>query len=122
MKRSLKALSLRLFALLVCTVPPIIATLSYFPIWRARGEGAALSGFTVLLLLISAYPLVKAVKRLLSSPSVFTVWLLLFLTFLIIRSIAYEMTVISFVGFVSNLIGACIFKITQRGSENESAA
>lgn len=119
MNDSLKRAILKLFALLVCTVPPIVATVSYFPVWKGRADGSVLSGFTVLLLLISAYPLLKAMKRLLSSPSVFTVWLLLFLTFLLIRSIAYEMTVISFVGLISNLIGACLFKISRREVKNE---
>lgn len=119
MTSAFKRLFLRLFAIAVCTVPPVIATLTFFPVWKSRGSGALLSGFTVLLLLICAYPLIKALKRALSSPSVFTVWLLLFLGFALIRSIANEMTVISFVGLTSNLIGACIFKLSCRGVKNE---
>ena len=119
MKRSLKNSSLRIFALAVCTVPATVATLSCFPVWKTRSSGALLCGFTVLLLLVCAYPLVKAVKRFFNAPSVFTVWLLLFLGFMLVQSIAYEMTVISFVGMVSNLAGAFLFKLSRRGVNNE---
>ena len=119
MKVTLKRLLLRLLALAICTLPPIIATLSFFPVWKNRGGGAVLSGFAVLLLLICAYPLIKSLKRALSSPSVFTVWLLLFLIFALVRSIADEMTVVSFVGLTSNIIGACLFKLSYRGVNDE---
>ena len=122
MNSTLKKGLLKLIAFTVCTVPPIVATLTYFPLWKSRGGMAVISGFTVLLILISAYPLVKALKRVLSSPSIFTVWLFLFLTFALIRSIAYEMTVISFVGFLSNLIGACLFRLARREVKNENSS
>lgn len=110
----------RLSAIIICTVPVAIVTLNYFPVWKSRGNGALLSGFTVLLLVLCFYPTVKALKRYLRSPSVFTVWLLLFLAFMIVKSIAYEMCVISFVGMLSNLIGAIIFKACRRRMKNES--
>ena len=113
MKYSAKNLLLRTFALAVCTLPAAIATLCYFPIWKSRSSGSLLSGFTVLLLLVCAYPTVKAIKRLFRTPSVFTVWLLLFLGFSLVKSIAYEMTVISFVGMISNMIGALLFKLSR---------
>lgn len=109
-----KSFFLKLIALLVCIVPTVIATLSYFPVWKSRSSGALLSGFTVLILLICFSPLLKAVKRFLISPSVFTVWLVLFVTLVLIRSIAYEMTVISFVGMISNLFGSLLFKLSRR--------
>jgi hypothetical protein len=38
-------------------------------------------------------------------------WLLIFALFALVRSIADEMTVISFVGFISNSFGAALFKL-----------
>ena len=114
MNLSYKRLLLRIFAIAICTIPAAIATLNYFPIWKNRSSGALLSGFTVLMLLVCSYPLVKAIKRLFSTPSVFTIWLLLFVGFTLLKNIAYEMTVISFVGMVSNLIGAFLFKLSRR--------
>lgn len=116
MTRSPKALILKLFALALSTLPVAIATLSYFPIWKSRGVSALLSGFTVFLLLICFYPLIKVIKRFFKSPSVFTIWLLLFILFSVVDSIAYEITVISFVGMISNFLGSVTFRIA-RGLE-----
>lgn len=111
MNQRLKFLLLNLFALILCTVPVIIATLSYFPLWKERGSGAVLSGFTVFVLLLCIYPLFKLLKMLFRSPSVWMGWLLIFALFALVRSIADEMTVISFVGFISNSFGAVLFKL-----------
>ena len=114
MKATPKSLILKGIGLISCILPVTIATLGYFPVWKSRGAGELVSGFTVFLLIICVYPLIKAIKRLLRSPSVFTVWLLLFITFMLIDSIAHEMTVISFVGMISNLIGSVFFKLARK--------
>ena len=82
--------------------------------------GAVLSGFALILLLLSFVPLFKLVKKMLESPAAHTMWLICFILFFCLSKIADEMTVISFVGFVSNLIGAAIFKLADRRiGENE---
>ena len=105
---------LKLLGLAICTVPVAMATLTYFPIWHTRGSGELMSGFCAFLLILCIYPIIKAIKHFLKSPSVFTVWLFLFITFMLLDSIAHEMTVISFVGAVSNLIGGIIFRISRK--------
>ncbi len=110
---------LHILGFVLCVVPPIICTLSYFPLWRESGGGRALSGLCALLTVISALPLYKAVRRLLASPASYTVWLLLFLLFFSLSRIADEMTVISFVGFLGNILGAVCFKIARRCGLNE---
>jgi Co/Zn/Cd efflux system component len=53
---------------------------------------------------------------------VHTLWFISFLLFFSLSKIAEEMTVISFIGFTSNLIGAFFFKLGDRantGEENE---
>jgi hypothetical protein len=111
---------LRLFALLVSTVPVLICTAAYFPIWTLRGEGAVLSGLGLILSLIAAIPAYRYVKAHIGSISAPFIWLILFAVFFALESIAHEVTVIAFVGFVSNLVGAIIFKIARGGNaENE---
>jgi Co/Zn/Cd efflux system component len=44
------------------------------------------------------------------SPAAYVMWLIAFLLFFSLEKIAHEMTVISFVGFLSNLCGAVLFK------------
>ena len=52
--------------------------------------------------------------RWLQSFSSYVMWLLLFLLFLGLSRIADQMTVISFVGFISNLIGSFFFAAAKR--------
>ena len=111
MKPTLKSAALYMLGLAVSTLPAVIATLSYFPLWRARGAASVASGFCLLLLLLAALPIVKGAKRMLSSPSVWMLWLIVFLAFYFLGRIANEMTVIAFVGTLSNVTGAVIFKL-----------
>ena len=109
--------------LLISVVPTMLAVLSYFPVWQERGGGAMLSGFTLCLFLISALPAIRLFKRIFESPSAPLLWFIAFLLFSALSRIAREMTVISFVGFTSNLIGAYFFtmarKVVKR-NENEA--
>lgn len=115
-KRSL----LRALALLVSTVPALICTAAYFPVWSVRGEGAVLSGFGLILTLLAAIPVFRYVKAHIGSISAPFIWLIVFAVFFALGSIAHEVTVIAFVGFVSNLVGAIIFKLSRKEkSSNE---
>ena len=110
--------------MLFCIVPVTAAILSYFPIWIGTGGVKVLSGFTLILCVIAHVPLIKAAKNLFKSPASYTVWLFIFVAFLILSSIAEEMTVISFVGFLGNLVGAVMFKLegvfkSKAGIDNE---
>ena len=96
----------------LCTLPPIICTLLYFPLWKESTK--ALSGGVLLLVLISVIPIYKLIKKHFESPASYTVWLLLFIIFFALSRIAMEMTVISFVGFVGNLVGAFLFRLARR--------
>lgn len=106
MKRAVLAIS----ALIISTVPAAVCTLSYFPLWKERGDGALLSGLAILLLFISFVPLYRTLRRIFRSPAAHTVWFVLFILFFTVSKIAHEMTVICFVGFISNLLGALLFK------------
>ncbi len=117
MKINSKTIFLRICGVLISSLPPIIAALSYFPLWKNESGAAALSGLTLALLLIGSAPIFKFLKRILKSPSVCIIWLLIFILFVSLKEIADEMIVISFVGFVSNALGAIIFKLGERKRE-----
>ena len=114
MKREIFRLALKVTALISATVPVIIATLSYFPLWREKGGLTVLSGFTLLLLLLAIVPLIKLLTRLLNSPTATTMWLVLFLTFFVLSKIADEMVVISFVGYLGNLAASFLWRFSGR--------
>ena len=109
-KNNIKAFWLRLLALIISILPVGACVLLYFPIWKEVGSGALLSGFSLLLLLASAVPLFNYFKDRMKTPAAHTMWLISFLLFFTLSNIAKEMTVISFVGFISNLIGSFLFK------------
>lgn len=96
----------------LCVIPPTVATLTYFPLFRSVGGGAVIAGGTALLLILSIQPLWQRGLKLLSSGTVFLPWLLLFLLFSGLAKIADEMTVISFVGLLSNLLGAGVLRLS----------
>ena len=118
-KASVKSYLLTALALIASTVPVMAAVLCYFPLWRERGGGAVVSGVTLLLLIPSLIPLFRYLKEKLRSPSARTLWLVCFIAFLALSKIADEMVVISFIGFVSNLLGSILFALAKKIKENE---
>lgn len=110
-KSALRALLFRAVGLIFSVAPVLTATLLYFPLWQKESAAKALSGGVLLLILFSILPIFKLLKRIMKSPSVYMLWLICFLLFFSLAKIAEEMTVISFVGFIGNLIGAFFFKL-----------
>ena len=111
-------LILHIIGFLLCILPPLCATLSYFPVWFERGADYAISGGSALLCALCILPLAKHIARLLRSSASYAIWLVMFLAFLALSKIAEEMTVISFVGFAGNLLGSVCF-IAARRYKNE---
>ena len=114
MKKSDKNLFFYIFGLLISTLPPLFAVFSYFPIWQREDVYTRISALALCLILICALPLFRYVKRFFASPSAPLVWLFVFIIFFCLSKIADEVTVISFTGFISNLIGAVFFKLSRR--------
>ena len=93
----------------LCIIPPAVCALSYFPLWKDAGIESCIAGGSALLLALCIIPLYKLLKRGLMSYSSYIMWLFMFLLFFGMSKIADQMTVISLVGFVSNLLGAICF-------------
>ena len=105
-----KRLFFNALGLAISIIPVTAAILSYFPVWAKRGDSSLLSGISLVLIAIALVPLYKHVRAALKSPSAPMMWFFSFLIFLLLSRIADEMTVISFVGFVTNVIGSLCFK------------
>ncbi|MBQ7343246.1 MAG: hypothetical protein IJW53_00610 [Clostridia bacterium] len=115
-----KRLLFNSLGLAISVIPVVVATLSYFPLWLAREDASALSGICVLLIGAALVPMYKYLGRMLRSPSAPLMWFAVFIVFLLLSKIANEMTVISFVGFTTNLIGSIFFKLAEGyGREDE---
>ena len=113
-KRDFVSVSLHILGLALCILPPAVCTALYFPMWQSVGGGRAFSGVCAFFTIISALPLYKILKELFRSPASYVLWTLIFLFCFLFSRIAEEATVISFVGAVSNLLGAIIFRIAKR--------
>ena len=118
-KQTVKSIFLRVIGLVLCVIPVTVSILCYFPAWRAEGGEVLLSGTTLLLLCMAAVPLYKLISAKLRSPAAYTLWLIAFILFFLLSNIAQEMVVISFTGFIGNLLGAIAFKLA--GGKNEGA-
>ena len=118
-KQTVKSIFLRVIGLVLCVIPVTVSILCYFPAWRAEGGEVLLSGATLLLLCMAAVPLYKLISAKLRSPAAYTLWLIAFILFFLLSNIAQEMVVISFTGFIGNLLGAIAFKLA--GGKNEGA-
>ena len=101
----------------LCILPPAICALSYFPLWKSAGYASCIAGGAAVLLILCAVPLYKLLRKVLASFSAYMMWLLLFVLFFALSKIADEMTVISLVGFVGNLLGAICFRLSGRRGE-----
>jgi hypothetical protein len=105
---------LHIAGFLLCILPPAICTLNYFPLWREVGYESCIAGGGALILALCAIPIYKLIMERLKSFSSYIMWLVLFLLFFGMSRIADQMTVICFVGFVSNVLGAICFFVAKK--------
>ena len=114
-----KNIPLKIAALALSVLAPFIAAISYFPLWIDKGAEFAISGISLCIMLVCALPIFKMVKRTLRSPSAPLIWLMIFVLFFALSKIAEDITVIALIGFISNLIGAVLFKIADQNTEKK---
>lgn len=112
-------IALQILGFLLCVAPPALATVLYFPIWRSKGSEYILAGGGVLLIIIFALPIMKLLRRAVSSCASYTLWIILFALFFVLSRIASEMVVIAFAGLVGNLLGGLCFLIARMRCSHE---
>ena len=98
----------------MCVIPVTVTIFSYFPLWIAREDASILSGIALILIGIALVPLFTYLRQVMKSASSPVMWFVIFVTFFLLSKIADEMTVISFVGFVTNLIGTLLFNLAKK--------
>ena len=94
-------------------IPVAVSIFSYFPLWIAREDASVLSGISLLLTLLALLPLARYLRSILRTASAPLMWLAVFIAFMLLSRIANEVAVISFVGFIGNLIGALFLKLAR---------
>lgn len=119
MKTQTKYAILNIVGMLFCTVPPIICTLQYFPIWAAQGGEVVIPGITVVMLLLCCIPFHRQIRAYFKSPSAWSMWLIILILTFLLERIIHSCVSIAFVGFVGNAIGALFFKWRDRYKEEK---
>lgn len=111
MKRSHKAFALRAFGLLVCIVPPVIATLEHFPLWFSQTE-TAVSALSAIMITMCCIPFFKQIRAYFKgTPAEWVIWLVIYVLVAVFNKLADGIETIAFIGFISNLAGGAIFRI-----------
>ena len=102
---------LHIAGLLICVVPPVIATLEYFPLWFSQSE-TTVSALSAIMLTLCCIPFFKQIKAYLrGTPAAWVIFGIIFLLFSIFNSIADGIENIALVGLISNLCGGALFRI-----------
>lgn len=109
-----KRLLFSTLGVVISVIPVAVTIFSYFPLWIAREDASILSGLSLILFGAAVIPLYKYLKQIFHTPSAPVMWFIFFAVFFLLSKIADEVTVISFVGFVTNLFGSLLFKLAKR--------
>ena len=111
--------TIKIFAVAIDILAPLIATLTQFPIWINKSSEAAVSGVFLLLIILSCLPFLKVLKEYFKSPAVWVVWIIMFLLTNLLSSIISEMVIVCFVGMIANCVGAVLYRIGKSIAEKE---
>ena len=111
MKNATKGKVIKAVAVIIDVLGPFIATLTQFPVWIDKSAEATMSGLFVVFAALSVIPLLRQIKAFIKSPSVWVIWVVLFVFFIALQSIISEMLVVCFWGMVANIVGAGVYKL-----------
>ena len=106
-------LTLRILGLVLSVLPPAIATLEFFPLWLTEGK-TTLSALSLILLLLSAIPIFRILKKHLRSPAPWILWLILWFSLRAFLPIATAIETIALVSFPTSMLGAVCFRLAKR--------
>ena len=118
-KGKAKGILLTALGLLCSVLPPLLATVEYFPLWMKEGGGTALSGISLLLVLLCCLPLKRWLRRLLKTPSAPLFWFLLWAMLTLFQNLLDGLLTIAFWGFLGNTVGFVFFLLAKARRDKE---
>ena len=119
MKNATKGKIIKTTALCIDVGVPLIATLTQFPLWIEKSAEATMSGFCLVLMLLSALPFLKQLKEYFKSPSAWVVWAIIFVVMLVLHNSIGQMLIVSFAGAIANILGAGLYALGRHIGEKE---
>ena len=108
-------------ARLSAALPPLGATLYFFPVWVEKSSGATFSGMTLAAMLVCMIPFWKkltAGARQLFETGMPVFWAILLGVLLLVRSILDQMLTISIIGLGASLLSMLLCGIRNRYRED----
>ena len=114
-----KHMALSMLGAALCVAPPAGVTLMYFPLWIETSSSATISGLSLILILLSIFPLFRILKNNIATPSAPVIWILVCLFSFAFKSIIDQVLVISFVGSVSSVAGMIVFWVRDKDTKKE---
>ena len=108
------SLGLHILGFSLCSIPPFVCTLSYFPLWKSTGFGTCIAGGSALLLVMCFFPILKFFNSAIKNYGSYFLWGVCFVLFFALSRIAEQMIVISLIGFIGNVLGSLCFAIADR--------
>ena len=122
MRNATKGKLIKGAAITIDVAVPLVATLTQFPVWIEKSSEATVSGLFLVFAVLAAIPLFKQIKEFMKSPSVWILWCVLFVLFVVLQNIISEMVKICFAGMIANIIGAGIYKLGEYIGSKEDPA
>lgn len=111
---------LRLLSMTLCTVPPMLVTLHYFPIWYRENQfEVVIPTVAIICFCFCAIPLLRWVRGKIKSPAAWMVWTLMLVILFLLEKVISEMIIIAGVGAAGNILGAFLWKLTSKGEDKK---
>ncbi len=99
-------------------VPASVTAMAYFPLWMGERK-SAVSVLSVLLLFLCLLPLWRGVKSILKSPSLWQMWLILYVLLTTLEGILSGVRMVSMVAFPTGLLATVFFKWAKKVEMND---
>jgi chromate transport protein ChrA len=114
MTNAQKYRALYILGVILCILPTVLCILCEFPLWVKKGNptvasGVTLSAISLSLITIASTPLLRIVREKIKSPSMWMIWGFAFLVFYSLEAVISSLVLISFAGFIGNVMGAMVF-------------
>lgn len=123
MKNRTKYVLWDLGARLCAALPPLGATLYFFPMWVKESSGATFSGLTLLALLVCMIPFWKKLAsgaKTLFETGMPVFWAILLGVLFLIRGILEQVLVISVIGLGASLVSVLLCGVRNRYREDKA--
>lgn len=108
-KRKIIAKVIYVVGMICAVLPPLIAFLDNFPLLTEENYGQAVSWFAVAMIAICCIPFWRKIKEYFKSPDTMVLWLIVFVIFSATKNLINGMIIVSFCGFVGNLVAKALF-------------